>query len=136
MCQAIRFSINRHTIIFSYHDPNPCLPLLTTSGHIKIIPWGRVDGSGPPPYPPGKTAILNEVKSKWKHFQPRSVRIGCEAFLMRDSSGQESWHEIKTGYIAGVVATAFDDHRAYILMRQRELIDPPGHPEWPIYVQA
>lgn len=55
---------------------------------------------------------------------------------MRDSSGQESWHEIKTGYIAGVVATAFDDHRAYILMRQRELIDPPGHPEWPIYVQA
>lgn len=136
MCQAIKFSINNQTIIFSYQDPNPCLPLLTASGHIKIIPWGRVDSSRPPPYPLGKTAFISDVRSKWKHFQPRSARIICEAFLMRDSSGKEIWYEIKQGYIAGVVTTAFDDHRAYILMRQRELIDPQGHPEWPIYSQC
>ena len=136
MFLAIRFKINGHNIIFSILDPEPCLPLVMTNGHIKIIPWGKVEGSGPPPYPPGKTAFIGDVRSKWKHYQPRSVRIGCEAFLMRDSSGLEKWYEIKTGYIAGVVATAFDDHRAYILMRQRELIDPNGHPEWPIYVQC
>jgi hypothetical protein len=136
MCQSIRFKINGQPIVFSFTDPKPCLPLLTIDGHIKIIPWGRVEGSGPPPYPPGKTAFISDVKSQWKHFKPRSVRIGCEAFLMRDSSGQEKWYEIKSGYIAGVVATAFDDHRAYVLMRQRELIDPPGHNEWPIYVQT
>lgn len=135
MCQAIRYKINGHSIIFSFTDPKQCLPLLTTSGHITIIPWGRSDSSVPPPYPLGKTAFIGDVRSKWKHYQPRSVKIGCEAFLMRDNEGQEKWYEIKPGYISGVVVTAFDDHRAYVLMRQRELIDPQGYPEWPIYTQ-
>lgn len=136
MCQAIRFSINNHPIVFSFADAKPCLPLLTPSGHIKIIPWGNQPNSGPPPYPVGNTAYLFDAKYKWRAFRPNSARIACEAFLMKDAAGVETWFEISAGYIAGVVATAFDDHRAYILMRNRQLLDPNGYPEWPIYNQA
>lgn len=135
MCQAIRFTINNHPIIFNYSDSKPCLPLITPAGHIKIIPWGRLPDSGPPPYPLGSTVLIREAKTEWKLYKPYTTRIGCEAFLMIDGEGNETWHEVKAGHIAGVVVTLFDDHRAYVLMRQRELMDPDGFPEWPIYVQ-
>lgn len=135
MCQAIKFRINNHSIVFNYQDSKPCLPLITPDGHIKIIPWGPLKDSGPPPYPACSTAHIRDVRTEWRQFQPHSTRIGCEAFLMRDSAGNEKWFEVPCEYISGVVVTFFGDHRAYILMRQRDLIDPPGHHEWPIYVQ-
>lgn len=133
MCQAIKFTINNHQILFSFLDKNPCLPLLMAGNRIMITPWGKQIYSQPV-YPVGHTAHMDEVRaSNWRQYLPKSARIGCESYMLIDKQSRECWYDLKPGqYIKGLVATAFGDDRAYILMRNPEILDPEGHTEWPV----
>ncbi|HEC75295.1 MAG TPA: hypothetical protein ENI26_13140 [Methylophaga aminisulfidivorans] len=134
MCQAIKFTINNHPILFCFSDNNPCLPVLTRNGNIVILPWGN-QSQTLGLYPEGATAHIVHVQSdKWKSHQPKSVRIACEAFMMVDQEGNEHWFDTQKSnqYIRGVVATQPLADKVYVLMRNRDLLEPDISHEWPV----
>lgn len=134
MCQAIKFTINNHPILFRFSDKNPCLPALTRNGNIVILPWGNQNETLGL-YPIGATAHIAHIRSdKWMSHRPKSVRIACEAFMMMDKEGNEHWFDTQKSnpYIRGVVATQPLADKVYVLMRNRDLLEPDISHEWPV----
>lgn len=134
MCLAIKFTINAHPIIFRFRDNYPCLPVLTRNGNIVILPWGN-QSETLGIYPIGATAHIAHVSSeKWKSHRPKPIRIACESFMLMDKVGTEHWFDTQRGnhYIRGVAATAPLSDKVYILMRNRDLLEPDISHEWPV----
>ena len=134
MCQAIKFTINHHPILFRFSDSDPCLPILMRNGNIIILPWGN-KGESLGLYPIGATAHIAHIRSvKWQPHRPRSIRIACESFMLLDKEGDEHWFDNQTSnpYIRGIVATEPLDDKVYILMRNRDLLEPDISHEWPV----
>jgi hypothetical protein len=137
MCQAIRFTINDHLITVKLTDSNPCVPVIMRSGNIMLMPWGNPSGLIPL-FPPGGTLHRDHViQGKWKAFEPKPIKILCQSYMLTDSSGNECWinctDKNQLG-IKGATATVWKSERAYILIRQPEILDPIEHTGWPIQI--
>lgn len=139
MCQAIRFTINDHLITVKLTDSNPCVPVIMRSGNIMLMPWGNPDGHIPL-YPRDGVLYRDHVlQGKWKAYIPKPIKILCQAYMLLDASGQERWFESTEKHqtcIKGVVASVWGKERAYVLMRQPDLMDRKGFSEWPVTLSA
>jgi hypothetical protein len=90
MCCAIEFDDQ-----LLYFKDAPTLPVLRRDGGVEWVPWGVPYGSDAAGLVPGACARHESILAgKWRHLNPRPVRILCSAFMERDSRRTEHWFPI------------------------------------------
>lgn len=93
MCSAIEHQGQKLYFMYS-----PALPVLRLDGGIEWVQWGLPYGAGMPGAPSGASARSEDLpEEKWRKLRPHSVRIPCQAFMVRDARKAEHWFAVEPG---------------------------------------
>jgi hypothetical protein len=104
-----------------FHNPVATLPVISRSGNIINIPWGRrrkQKGN----LPLGGWARLEGIyKGQWDKWQPMPVKIPAHAFMEKSHDDANHWFDlIKCQCLQGLVARDHYEQRVYIVTIEPE----------------
>lgn len=132
MCGGVEFNDHGNRIKVYFPRPEAALPLLTKSGNIAWVPWGRRDVENEN-MPCGGWARLDSIYvHKWKRYHPRPVIIPVSGYMEKDHENKSHWLALGEGMaIQGLLAEYGKDRRVYVVT-----VDAPPefswvHDRWP-----
>jgi putative SOS response-associated peptidase YedK len=136
MCGGVEFNENGEKIKIYFPSPKAALPLLTHTGNVSWVTWGRRDVESDK-MPRGGWARLDSIYAmKWKKYHPRPVIIPVSSYMEKDHDGKSHWFELGKGMaIQGLLAEYGDEQRVYVVT-----VDAPPefswvHDRWPRLVK-
>ncbi|HEC58978.1 hypothetical protein LCGC14_0936130 [marine sediment metagenome] len=136
MCSGVYFKYGDDVLRFFYANPNAALPILTVTGKIELIAWGRrQQQSGNLPIT-GWAQLEAIYSGRWDKFFPTPVKIPALSFMEKDLEGHSHWYDLQKGqFIQGLLAKEGNERRVYIVTIEPELEDAQIHARWPRVVQ-
>lgn len=131
MPEAVIFHFQGKPMTIYFARANAMLPVMSPSGEITLLPWGRRQSEASE-MPLGGWARLPSIHDgKWNVYLPKPVRLPIEKFMQTDYEGKTHWYEVSKGqYIQGLLAHEGDEYRVYIVTIVPELLDI-SHDRWP-----
>lgn len=90
MCGGVYFRHGEDVLRIFYPNPKAVLPVLTGTGEIQLMPWGRRQKQ-PGHLPVTGWARLDSIYSgRWDKYFPVPVKIPVLSFMEKDLEGGES----------------------------------------------
>ena len=104
-----------------FHNPIATLPIITKTGNIIHVPWGRRKKQGGN-LPLGGWARLEGIyKGQWDRWQPMPVKIPVNAFMEKSHDGANHWFDLIKGQcLQGLVARDHYEQRVYVVTIEPE----------------
>lgn len=136
MAQAIYFYNKSMDKRIHFSHPKSQLPVLTRSGTVCWLPWGRHKKSAGN-LPLGGWARLERIQAgHWNEYFPCPVKIPAYAFMEKDFEGNGAWYPLVKGQcLQGLVARYDSEHRVYIVTITPTR-DDAIHQQWPRIVMT
>jgi hypothetical protein len=134
MSEAVIFNFNNKFYTMHFTNPNAVLPVKLKNGTLRLVKWGRREAENSE-MPMGGWARLSSIKSnlksQWRIYQPRPVKIFAEKFMEKNFEGNPCWYDITTGKsIQGLLAQYENEYRIYIITIEPEDLTN-CHYRWP-----
>jgi hypothetical protein len=131
MCSGICYSHDGQLVRIYFPNPKAQLPVITKSGSLRYLPWGRRQGQEGK-LPLGGWARLDSIYAgRWDRWFPKSVKIPISSFMEKDIEGQSHWFDLIQGqWVQGLVAREGNEQRVYIVTVTPELSEAV-HERWP-----
>lgn len=136
MCGGVYFKHGDEVMRMYFPNPKAVLPVLTATGDIQLLPWGRRQKQ-PGQLPVTGWARLDSIYTgRWDKYFPKPVKIPVLSFMEKDHEGQSHWYDLQKGqYIQGLLAREGNEKRVYVVTIEPELEDAQIHSRWPRVVQ-
>jgi hypothetical protein len=116
MCYKITFSHQNGERQIAFASPNAKLPVLTKSGKLCLLAWGRRKCQ-PGNLPLGGLALLDSIQAgQWDAYFPKPVKLPIKSFMVRDMEDKERWFHLPSDkWIQGLLARDDRECRIYVV---------------------